>query len=338
MPQLQVHAHGCRMLCPPPRLDTFENPNIATPYDASSSEEAYEPGPSRTTKPKPKSKPKSKPKPKPKSKPKPDATKRKRTAPGGPSARTGARQAKRQRQRTGAAATVAVAVAVGAEAGQQAGGHGGQELRTVPDALAPSLICVLIGLNPGLMTAAVGHMYAHPRNHFWRLMHAGGLTPDRVCPPEMDQRLPAVYSLGLTNLVERASVGQADLSRAEMAAGVAVCEAKLRRWRPESVCIVGKGIWEAIWQARRGRRLTKEQFVWGWQEEKWGAGQGWEGARVYVVPSTSGLVAGISMEFKTECWRTLGDWVQMRRRERGEVAPRDAIRVKEEGIKEEDES
>ncbi|KAH0606693.1 uncharacterized protein H6S33_003527 [Morchella sextelata] len=293
-----------------------------TDSDASSSEEAYEPGPSssRTTKrkPKPKSEPEEAYEPGPssrttKSKPEPKAkpTKRKRVSRAGLSARSNAehqRQIKRQRAENQQA-----------DAQQQ---EQEQELRTVPDALAPELICVLIGLNPGLVTAAVGHMYAHPRNHFWRLMHAGGLTPDRVCPPEMDQRLPEVYSLGLTNLVERASAGQADLSRAEMETGVAVCETKLRRWRPESVCIVGKGIWEIIWRARMGRRLAKEQFVWGWQEERWGAGPGWEGTRVYVVPSTSGLAAGISMEFKRECWRTLGDWVQMRRGERGEVAPR----------------
>lgn len=115
-----------------------------------------------------------------------------------------------------------------------------------------------------------------------------------------------------------------------MDASVEICEAKIRKWRPESVCIVGKGIWESIWRAKHGgEKLGKKDFVWGWQvdKERFGAvpEDGYEGARVFVVPSTSGLVAGYSMEFKKATWKELGDWVQKRRAERGETAPREEL-------------
>lgn len=197
----------------------------------------------------------------------------------------------------------------------------------VTDAFTEGLISVFIGLNPGIATATAGHAYASPTNHFWKFLYSSGLTPDRQCPPETDTHLPRLYSLGNTNLVARPTKDQAELSKAEMDANVEVCEEKIRKWRPESVCVVGKGIWESMWRAKHGgKKITKEQFVWGWQvdAERFGGvpGAGYEGARVFVVPSTSGLVAGYSMEFKRAIWKELGDWVQQRRAERGETAPR----------------
>lgn len=196
----------------------------------------------------------------------------------------------------------------------------------VTDAFTEGLISVFIGLNPGIATATAGHAYASPTNHFWKFLYSSGLTPDRQCPPETDTHLPRLYSLGNTNLVARPTKDQAELSKEEMDANVEVCEEKIRKWRPESVCVVGKGIWESMWRAKHGKKITKEQFVWGWQvdAERFGGvpGAGYEGARVFVVPSTSGLVAGYSMEFKRAIWKELGDWVQQRRAERGETAPR----------------
>ncbi|PUU75578.1 uracil-DNA glycosylase-like protein [Tuber borchii] len=197
----------------------------------------------------------------------------------------------------------------------------------VQDAFAPNLLSVFIGLNPGITTASVGHAYSAPSNHFWKLLHSSGLTPDRICPSTEDIHLPRKYSLGNTNLVARATMNQAELSKEEMDGRVDLTEEKIRKWKPESVCIVGKGIWESIYRAKNnGAKIPKGKFVWGWQsdEDRFGADveEGYPGARVFVVPSTSGLVAGYSMQFKKDIWRVLGDWVQMRRKERGETAPR----------------
>lgn len=119
-----------------------------------------------------------------------------------------------------------------------------------------------------------------------------------------------------------------------MDAGVAVLEAKVREWRPESVCIVGKGIWEAVWRVKHGRKMKGGEFRYGWQDAgenmgvitdggggaaaaAGGSEVGWEGASVFVATTTSGLAAGMRPHEKEEVWRGLGEWVEGRRKEMG---------------------
>ena len=218
-------------------------------------------------------------------------------------------------------------------------------LSGVPDAIDYNLVLLLIGLNPGITTAQIGHAYPpHPRdslqsandaycrysnktNRFWRYLHSGGLTPDRMLPSIEDQTLPATYSLGTTNLVSRPTNDQGELSKKEMDDSVPEVEDKIRKFRPVAVCIVGKGIWESIYRARHGEKVPKN-FKYGWQaeEERLGKveggedGEDWAGARVFVAPSTSGLVT-IPQPVMQEHWKQLGDWVNERRRERGIVVP-----------------
>lgn len=138
----------------------------------------------------------------------------------------------------------------------------------------------------------------------------------------MDEHLPELYSLGRTDLVSRPSRDAAELSKEEMVGAVPELEEKIRKWQPEAVCLVGKAVWEAIWRSKTGKRMKKTDFDWGWQRMKFANGEEWGGCRAFVVPSTSGLVAAYSPEFKRAIWKELGDWVQERRKERGETAPR----------------
>lgn len=186
------------------------------------------------------------------------------------------------------------------------------------DSLAPNLITIFIGVNPGLRTATTGHAYSHPSNLFWKLCHKSGCTP-RLCHPSEDHNLPNLYALGHTNIVSRATKDASELSKEEMDEGVAVLEEKVRKWRPESVCVVGKGIWESMWRVRKGRGMRREEFRYGWQGdgERMGGGVGWEGAWVFVATTTSGLAAGMRPKEKEEVWRGLGEWAEGRRRERG---------------------
>ncbi|KAL1857485.1 uracil DNA N-glycosylase Thp1 [Diaporthe australafricana] len=208
-------------------------------------------------------------------------------------------------------------------------------LPPLPDALAPNLLALFCGLNPGVRTAQTGHAYNHPSNLFWKLMHSSGVLPVR-CAATEDRTLPARFRLGLTNIVSRPSRSGAELSRAEMDAGVGALEAKVRRWRPEVVCVVGKSIWESLWRVRHGKGIAKEEFKYGWQDEgeNMGVGdvgeaerlegveyrEGWKGARVFVSSSTSGLAATLSPAEKERIWRELGQWVEARRAGR-DVAP-----------------
>ncbi|ROW07805.1 hypothetical protein VMCG_03647 [Cytospora schulzeri] len=208
-------------------------------------------------------------------------------------------------------------------------------LPLLPDALAPNLLVLFIGLNPGVRTAQTGHAYNHPSNLFWKLMYSSGVLPVR-CTAEEDRTLPARFQLGLTNIVSRPSRNGAELSKAEMDEGVSVLEDKARRWRPEVVCVVGKSIWESVWRVRHGKPIAKAEFKYGWQDESENMGRGgvvedeqqegvkyeghWNGARVFVASSTSGLAATLRPEEKERIWRELGSWVETRRAEREAAA------------------
>ncbi|KAL7620387.1 uracil DNA N-glycosylase Thp1 [Parahypoxylon ruwenzoriense] len=202
-------------------------------------------------------------------------------------------------------------------------------LPCLPDAVAPNLLILTIGLNPGIQTARSGHAYAHPSNLYWKLLYSSGITPI-PCTPQEDQQMPARYSLGHTNIVARPSRNGAELSNREMDDGVSVLEAKCRKWRPEVACVVGKSIWESIFRVRKGRALAKGEFRYGWQDgERMGAvrpgeeGEGnepWEGSMIFVATSTSGLAASLSMDEKKSIWKELGDWCVNRRKEREEAA------------------
>lgn len=191
------------------------------------------------------------------------------------------------------------------------------------DSLAPNLICVFVGVNPGIRTATTGHAYCHPSNLFWKLLHKSGCTP-RLCRAEEDGDMPRLYDLGLTNIVSRPTKDASELSKAEMDAGVADLEAKTALQRPEAVAIVGKSIWESIWRVRHRTNIKKGQFRYGWQDDNERMGtvateeDKWPGARVFVATTTSGLAAGMRPQEKEEVWKVLGEWVEQRRQQRTE--------------------
>ncbi|KAK8061556.1 hypothetical protein PG994_007922 [Apiospora phragmitis] len=200
-------------------------------------------------------------------------------------------------------------------------------LAPLVDILAPDLLVLFIGLNPGVQTARSGHAYAHPSNLFWKLLYSSRITPV-PCRPEEDRSLPARFGLGNTNIVSRPSRNGAELRKSEMDEGVAVLEAKIRECRPEVACIVGKGIWESVWRVRHGRNLRKDDgFAYGWQDESENMGvvkptskdgnDGFKGARVFVATSTSGLAATLRPSEKEKIWKELGDWCVARRKQKG---------------------
>ncbi|KAG9233162.1 uracil-DNA glycosylase-like protein [Amylocarpus encephaloides] len=198
-------------------------------------------------------------------------------------------------------------------------------LQGLTDTITPNLLCLFVGLNPGIQTATLGHPYAHPSNHFWRLLHSSGLTPHRQLAPAEYVLLPKEYQLGNTNIVDRATRNGGELSKDEMVAGAGVLDDKIRRSQPEVVCLVGKGIWEAVWRWKHGKALQAREFKYGFQDttenmgkggDFGGAGAPWQGARVFVATSTSGLAASLSIQQKQEIWRQLGRRVEKRREER----------------------
>ncbi|KAF7910727.1 uncharacterized protein EAF01_002236 [Botrytis porri] len=202
-------------------------------------------------------------------------------------------------------------------------------LSFLPDVIAPNLLCLFVGLNPGLLTAQVGHAYAHPSNRFWKILHSSGCTT-RLLKAEDDVKLPGLYSLGNTNIVERPTRNGGELSKKEMDEGVSLLDEKIRVYRPEAVALVGKSIWESVWRVKKGKAMAKDEFRYGWQSEEENLGiikgeNSWRGAKLFVASSTSGLAASLSPAEKEKIWGELGSWIAQRQKERDGL-----IEVKEE--------
>lgn len=204
------------------------------------------------------------------------------------------------------------------------------------DTLRPNLVLVLIGLNPGLTTAKLGHPYSHPSNGFWKVLHTSGITPVQHRPQD-HPLLPDLYGIGNTNICARPSRLGSELSKAELSEGAKILDDKMALYRPEAACITGKGVWEEIWRYKVGKkkmpREGPEAFRYGWQDEKLWLGRlvdlkngevVWKGSRTFVAPSTSGLNAGMSAAEKEEVWRPIGEWMTKKREEKDQKTEKEA--------------
>jgi TDG/mug DNA glycosylase family protein len=135
---------------------------------------------------------------------------------------------------------------------------------------------LLVGINPGLRSGAIGHHFAGRGNPFWRLMHAAELVPELLSAQE-DERL-AEFGIALTNICPRVTRTAAELTTAELDAGRRALARKIEKLRPRVVAFVGLSVYQAFFRLKRSG----------------GAGPKAEraaGARVFVVPNPSGLNA-----------------------------------------------
>lgn len=111
--------------------------------------------------------------------------------------------------------------------------------KTVRDVIAPNLRVLFCGINPGLYTAAVGHHFARPGNRFWPALHAGGFT-ERVLSP-FDERELLKGGYGITNVVMRTTATADQLTREEIVAGGEQLRAKVLRYQPRVLAVLGVG-------------------------------------------------------------------------------------------------
>ncbi|KAF9008315.1 uracil-DNA glycosylase-like protein [Cyathus striatus] len=114
-------------------------------------------------------------------------------------------------------------------------------LNSLDDNLKVGLDVMFCGINPGVLSGKIGHHFGNPTNHFWACLHDSGLTSKRLKPPD-DHTLPDKFNLGLTNLVERVTAEQNELSKSEQIAGVPALLRKIAHFRPRIVCFIGLGI------------------------------------------------------------------------------------------------
>lgn len=149
------------------------------------------------------------------------------------------------------------------------------EGKTVRDVIAPGLRVLFCGINPGLYTAAVGHHFARPGNRFWPALFASGFT-ERLLSP-FDERELLAHGFGVTNVVMRATATADQLSRVELSEGGKRLTAKVRRYQPAFLAVLGVSAYRAAFANAKANIGEQETTI----------GK----TRVWVLPNPSGLNA-----------------------------------------------
>jgi mismatch-specific thymine-DNA glycosylase len=161
-------------------------------------------------------------------------------------------------------------------------------MKTLPDYLRKGMKMILVGANPGDRSARVGHYYAGRNNQFWPIMYESGVIPEPIGYEE-DRRM-LEFGIGMTDLVKRPTRGVEEIERQEYAEGRVLLAQKLEDLRPRVVAFNGKMVYEKFTGRPCKLGLQKDQLY---------------GARVFVLPSTSGQNGGTSVGVKKRYFKKL---------------------------------
>jgi TDG/mug DNA glycosylase family protein len=166
----------------------------------------------------------------------------------------------------------------------------------LPDYIRPGLDVLLVGINPGLRSAELGHHFAGANNRFWDLLHDSGMTPRRLTYEE-DARLPEL-GIGLTNIAARPTGTSSELGRGDFSKGRQALAEKIARYTPAWVVFVGITVYRGF-----KPELARVELRCGVQKDSL------EGARVFVVPNPSGRNAHYIYEEMLRYWKELAGLV-----------------------------
>jgi len=161
--------------------------------------------------------------------------------------------------------------------------------QTITDVIGPDLRVLFCGINPGLYSGATGFHFARPGNRFWPALHAAGFT-DRLLPPS-EQRELLRHGCGITNLVARTTASADELQAEELIAGHRKLLAKVKRYAPRFVAVLGITAYRSAFQ--------QPDATLGRQQESLGE------AAVWVLPNPSGLNAHHQLKDLTRLFRAL---------------------------------
>lgn len=174
---------------------------------------------------------------------------------------------------------------------------------TVSDRIPNSdLRLLIVGVNPGLWTAAVDAPFAHPGNRFWTSLDRAGIVTPRFdvshgMSDEQEEHL-AHLGIGTTNLVARATARADELTTQELIDGAQRVIHLATTLCPRVVAVVGITAYRAGFQHRKAV-LGKQDptLIAGWPED----------VALWVVPQPSGLNAHETVETLAQRWRDVWD-------------------------------
>jgi double-stranded uracil-DNA glycosylase len=169
----------------------------------------------------------------------------------------------------------------------------GTEYRGLPDYIDADVRVLFVGINPGLRSALLGHHFAGHSNRFWKVLHRARLVPEPITYLD-DWRLPG-WGLGLTNIVARPSAGIHDLSRQDYEIGRMHLVAKIERYNPPVVAILGLTLHSVLFPDE----LPRLKCSLGLQRGRLGS------SVVYLLPNPSGRNAHYSLNAMVQAFGVL---------------------------------
>ncbi len=163
----------------------------------------------------------------------------------------------------------------------------------VPDLVGPGVRLLFVGINPGLWTAATGAHFARPGNRFYPALAAAGITAYVIDASdgmkEADRKHLLARGVGITNLVNRATVRADELGLEELREGAERLERNVTEWMPAVVAVAGITAYR--------QAFGRPGAVSGRQPEDLAD------AELWVVPNPSGLNAHSTLASLAEAYR-----------------------------------
>jgi double-stranded uracil-DNA glycosylase len=167
----------------------------------------------------------------------------------------------------------------------------------VSDLIGPDCRLLIVGVNPGLWTAATQTHFCHPSNRFYPALTLAGLIDFEIdTSTGMTDEQRGFFTdtgMGITNLVNRATAKATELSTEEVREGGMRLTGLVGRLRPPVVAVAGVGAYRVAFDRPRAElgRQTEEMA----------------GSELWVVPNPSGLNAHAQLPDLARWFRALAD-------------------------------
>lgn len=163
----------------------------------------------------------------------------------------------------------------------------------MPDLIGSKVKLLLVGINPGLLSAAVRTHFATPGNRFYPALFRAGVLDRKINASTGYKSADLAHLLdrgiGITNVVPIATARADELSKQELTAGGRALIQRIQQIQPTVVAILGITAYRSAFD--RPKATT------GQQPEDLG------GAALWVVPNPSGLNAHSSLDALAAAYR-----------------------------------
>jgi len=164
---------------------------------------------------------------------------------------------------------------------------------TLPDLIAEGVRLLFVGINPGLRSVAVQGHFAPRGNRFYPALLRAGITDHLIDASAgltaRDRDYLLDRGVGITSLVAGATASAAELGPAELTAGARTLAAKVCRFRPRVVAILGVTAYRTAFASPRAVAGRQPADL--------------NGAQLWVVPNPSGRNAHAPLDALAAAYR-----------------------------------